>query len=308
MHPRPQPFELRHTLLAVALLGSAVPAAAQLDPARVGWTRSSYTASKFGLSSNSEVTLKTVSAAETTAALIASPQGQGLLPHDDANLLLWLDNRALGRDSHLDLWLDPKDATAYQRSQFETGKKRGRYKVVRFTQGGAFSRRLLPEKGEEKLPRERWSDVIEEYDRFDLGHGAVTEPAALFYVVAAARLDAPGDRVEMRVLSSHQIYTVEITVAGRERLEVDHVVRSTDGERRVQGLLETLRLVVHPRLADGKKGDDFKFLGIEGDVELHLDPQTRALVQISGKAPYAGKLRFVLTEVVLASPTPTSAP
>lgn len=302
MHPFSPALSLRLTLLlaAIALGAGADPSPPPLDPARVGWTRLSYTASKFGISSRSEVTLKHIGAAEARSALIAPPRGEGLVPHRNDNLLLRLDNRALGRDSHLDLWLDPQDATAYQRSLIEAGKKRPRYKVYRFLQNGVFSRRLFPEKGEEALPRERWSDVVEEIDRFDPSRGgAVTEPAALFYVVAAAPLDKPGDRIELRVFSDRLVRPVEIIASGNERLEVDHVVHTAEGERRVKGPLETLRLIIHPRPVGDAKIKDFKFLGIEGDVELHLDPQTRAPVRISGKAPYAGKLRIVLTELVL---------
>lgn len=314
-HPKP-PRPHRRALITVLLtVGSlaGLPLFAQpgaspllLDPARVGWSSLSYSASKFGFDSRSEIALEQVTAAELTAALITPPQGRGLTPRNDPSLLLRLDNRALGRDAHIDLWLDPKDATAYQRSQLEAGQKRSRYKVYRFTEDGVFSRRLLPEKGEENLPRERWSDVIEEYDRFEPGR-AVTEPAALFYVVAAAPLAAPGDRVEVQVFSSHHVYPVEISVEASEQIEVDHVIRSPEGEQRVKGPLETLRLLIHPRQAGDAKTKDFRFVGIEGDVELHLDPKTRAPVQIRGKSRYAGKLRVTLTGVTLAQPAPAGA-
>ena len=44
-------------------------------------------------------------------------------------------------------------------------------------------------------------------------------------------------------------------------------------------------------------GADFDFLGLKGDIDLYMDPATRVLVQVSGKADYIGRTDIKLKEV-----------
>ena len=49
---------------------------------------------------------------------------------------------------------------------------------------------------------------------------------------------------------------------------------------------------------DPSEGDKFDFLGLKGDIHLYMDPVTRVLLQISGKADIIGHTDITLKEVV----------
>jgi hypothetical protein len=48
---------------------------------------------------------------------------------------------------------------------------------------------------------------------------------------------------------------------------------------------------------DPSEKDDFEFLGMKGDIDLYIDPDTRVLVQISGNADIIGYTDIKLKEV-----------
>jgi len=289
-------------LFATLPIQAARPAAPTLDPDRLVWERLSYEASKFIFSSSSEISIERRSAAEVRGALEPAGRGRALEPRGET-LALEIESRALGRDSHLVLFFAPDDAMAYQRSQIETGKKKPRQKTYRYTREGVYSVRRYPEKGEEELPSDEWSDALEEYEDFGDGASegaAITEPSALFYLLATAELDEPGDRLEFLVFSKNHVSPVVLRVEERTRLDVDYREISSGGERTVGGKVEALRISIDPHPpAGGDAEEDFNFLGLEGNLVVYLDPEHRLPLQIEGKVPYAGRVRIKLCEAVV---------
>jgi hypothetical protein len=128
----------------------------------------------------------------------------------------------------------------------------------------------------------------------------VTEPSALFYLLASADLSAVGDVVTTHVFSKNRLIQVDLTVTAVERLEVDYVEVSPPLERRVRGAKDLLRIILDGTpLGEGEADDDFELLGLRGNVVVFLDPEVRAPVQVSGKIKYAGKGNVRLQRVVL---------
>ena len=71
---------------------------------------------------------------------------------------------------------------------------------------------------------------------------AVTEPSALFYLLAVADLDQDGDRVVTFVYSKNRIMRVELVVQGTTEIEVDYTEITDAGERNVEGRQEVVRI------------------------------------------------------------------
>ncbi len=286
-------------LMPAILAAAAVPAAYDLEA--VAWSRLELEASKFFLTARSEVELAARPSAQAASELLAPGQGQGLAPRGTESGVLDIRTRILSRDSRVRFWFDPGDARALQRSSHDTSKKKLRHRIYRYTSGGVFSRTLRPADGEGDRPWASWSQVDDRFFSFDPAAAGVpvTEAAGLLYLVPAGDLRAPGDQDRLRVFTRGQVREVDVAVVGSERLEVDYVEVSGGGERTVDGKIETLKIAIRPRAGAGEDGSDFKLLGLEGDIDIYLEPRTRVPLMVSGKVDVVGTVRLRLRRAVL---------
>ncbi len=70
----------------------------------------------------------------------------------------------------------------------------------------------------------------------------MTEPSALFYLLAVADLDQVGDRLTTFVFSKNRLMRVELVVQETTEIEVDYTEVTDAGERNVKGRQEVVRL------------------------------------------------------------------
>ena len=291
---------MRANLYLLPALLAAGTAAASHDPGRVAWSRLELEATKFFLTARSEVELAVRPSAQARAELLAPAQGQGLAPRGAESGLLDIRTRVLSRTSKVRFWFDPADARALQRSSHDVSKKKLRHRTYRYTRGGVFSHTLRPANGEADRPYADWSRVDDRLVVVPPAPGpALTEAAGLLYLVPAGDFNAPGDRQRLRVFSRGQAREVDVAVIGRERMKVDYVEVSGAGERDVGGQVEALRITVRPRTAAGEDKGDFKLLGLQGDIDLYIEPRTRVPLLVSGKIEIAGTVRLRLRRAVL---------
>ncbi len=304
-------------LLSV-LMAAATAASASYDPDSVAWSRLEFQATKFFLTARSEVELGTRSPAEARSELLdptalaplrrdgvasraGDARGMGLAPRGARAGVLDIRTRILSRDSRVRFWFDPGDARALQRSSHDTSKNKLRHRTYRYTRGGVFSRTLRPGDGEDERAHTGWSLIDDNFVGLARAAGgpAVTEAAGLLYLVPAGDLHAPGDRDRLRVYTRGQVREVDVAVTGRERIAVDYLEVSDRGERAVDGKVETLRIAVRPRVGEGEDSRDFKLLGLQGDIDIYLEPRTRVPLLVSGKIEIAGSVRLRLRRAVL---------
>ena len=92
---------------------------------------------------------------------------------------------------------------------------------------------------------------------------------------------------------------VDVAVTGNEWIDVDYAEVSGARERGVDGKIEALRIAVRPRVAEGEKRTDFKLLGLQGDLDIYVEPRTRVPLMICGKVEIAGSVRLRLRRAVL---------
>lgn len=289
-------------LLALALPASGLGAGGAYDPARVAWSRIELEASKLWLTARSEVDFERRPAAEAVSELFAPARGQALRPAGAASGLIAIRTTFLGRDSRVRFWFDPADARALERSELKLARKRSRLRVYRYAPGGVHAHTREPGAGEEERSHAGWSGVHDRWVAFpaSLDGAVVTEPAALLYAVPAGSLDAPGDALEMHVFSRGKVSVVDVAVAALEEIEVDYVEVSAAGERPVAGKAETLRVTLRPRPLPGAKDEGgIQLLGLEGDIDLYLDPRTRAPLLVTGRIEFAGRVRLWAQRVIL---------
>lgn len=269
---------------------------------RVRWSELDFKASKLFLSASTEVALGEVPSSRVRADLLPVKTIEGLEPPGDSALELRLRSRGMGRDSEIRLWFTDR-ARALQRTQHEDGKKRARHVVYRFGREGVERRRWEPETDAQvALPYLEWTDVTDSsypYPAGSAGHRPVIEASMLLWLVSAAELNRPGDRLELLAFSERRLNRVEITVEELTTRKLDYEEESPSGRRTLRGPTEVLRLSIHGEPVQTGSGDDFEFLGLSGNLELLLDPSSRVPVEVSGRVKYAGHVRVKLQRVLL---------
>lgn len=310
--PRPVSRATRGpTARLLALLLALLPAlagaragAAELDPARVGWSALRLGGSKLFVAADADLEAALVPASAVAAVLRTPPEGVPVAPGASV-LRLTYTGTAVGRTSRATLLMDPRTAAGLQRVQQDSGS-RPRYREYRYTDRGAWHWTRWPERGEADLPPARWSKTSSGLRAFDRpADGPVLEPTGLIWAVAAAPLAARGDRARFLVFQRRVLQPIEVEVAERAPFRHDYTDATGGGSRRVRGEAPALRILLRgdPRTAGGD--DELELLGLRGDLELWLDPATRAPLQLSGTVAVLGRVTLRLRS--LQRPGPLAA-
>ena len=261
-----------------------------LDPSRVEWTGLSYKTRVLFFGMNIEVKLNQISLATSRAALLEPKGGEGTMPQTDPTYRIDLGTRILGRNSFISLWFDP-DGAAFQRTQTDTGKKQ-RVKTYRVLKNGYYSRQAKPTENEKKLAPRMWTDIGEGKNTFNKlppTGTIITEPTALYYLVSASPLEKPGDKFEQYIFTKHGIYLLDLQAVDYRNIKVKFEShQSTRNETVVNDDFSVLHIRLNGVPIDPAAQDDFDLLGLKGDIDLYMDPESRVLVQISGKIDIVG--------------------
>lgn len=285
------------TWLAAALSAAAAESSAPIDPARVGWTNLEFSASKLWLSAQASLGV-TRRLRDIIAARLVNPLAGNPVPPPPEVLEITYGARGMGRLSDTTLWLDPASTAAVQRMQLDGGSRK-RQRVYRYTDIGAWHETRWPaDRREAELPPENWTERtsgLRAYPPAAAGL-AITDATALLYLVAAADLRKAGDRSEFFTFSRRRVHRVAVTVSGKVETRADYEESTAGSQRRRQGRIEALRLVIRgsPLHEAGGENEQFELLGLQGDIELLLEPASRAPLELRGRARMIGEVTFHL--------------
>ena len=129
----------------------------------------------------------------------------------------------------------------------------------------------------------------------------MTDNAAIFYAVSAADLNKKGDYVVFLTFDKEHINEVKLLCGGFADIDADYVVQSNTGKKRVQGSVKALRISLQSRPIDKNSDNkEFMFLGVKGDINIYLDPQSHIPLQVSGKVDYVGHTDIKLSQVTVS--------
>ncbi len=272
------------------------------DPASVGWSRLEFEASKLFVTARSEVELVMPGPAIVSQELLETADFDSLKPVDDTHLI-GIRTTVLGQESQVRFLFDPKDSRALQRSELSISKKRQRHRTYRYASTAVYSRTLTPAEGEAERPFTEWSQIANKQIGLPLSldpKAVITEAAALLYALPAGGLEKVGDETLLNVFSRGHVSSVLVRVEETPQVDVDYVEVSGGRERRVKGRVETLKFALRPQpLASGEENGRFKLLGLEGDIDLYLEPRSRAPLLVVGKIKIAGTVNLRARRVVL---------
>ncbi len=271
-----------------------------LDYQRVGWDYINLRVSKFFISINSSAYLSKLPAEKAIESMLSTERGQVLIPTRDV-VRLDTDTRFLGRQSLINLLMDPVSGAAFQYEVHDQGG-RFRHRFFRFAEDGTLVKTWRPAEEdfdeEKQRPWREWSRIEEFYNRLpEPAIGLViTDPLALLYVASSLQL-APGDEpLELFALTGDGITRIWLKPEALLELAVDFEIK---GRGRCKGEAQVLQLDLSAAPLVSGDEYDFDFLGLEDDIRLYVDTTTRLPVEVSGKARIVGNARIRLREATL---------
>jgi hypothetical protein len=289
-----------HAVAAAALLlasvstGFAEPA---FDHDRAQWSNARLKATKLFKSMHVEIGISEPTDATVEAELITHDRRKLLAPNFPVIGLSYTTD-GLGRHNDIDLLVEPDSGQVLQRISHETGK-RYKYRVYRFARNGTLRRTRRPNPGEEQAGPDGWMDRSEQYFKspVEVRGQPLTEPGTLIYLISTSDLQHPSDRFEMTAFSTSDetIYRIEAIVLDPERLDYEYEL--ADGTKR-KGKTEAIRVAIRGKPLAGGDDGNLTLLGMK-DVELMLDPATRAPLALTGRVAVFGRISFDLDRLEL---------
>lgn len=313
--PRRYPQTLRSTarLLATmagcALVFAATHAGADgladvrvtLDPDRVSWQHMSLKARKLFLTADTEARLTRQEVDDIVDELIEPERGN---PVQAARTVMRLESgaRFFGKKSETELLMNPLHAQALQYAVDEDGD-RIKHRIYRYTDSGIFVRTHRPDGDQQyEQPWQTWSTVQTEWrDIAAEAHGQIiVDPLGLLYIVGAAELEAGGQPLEFLSISDRKVTRVSLTAQDADARKVDFQLRAGNSSRQCKGQVPAIQIRVEASPLDPASDKTFQFLGLEDDIEIYVEPATRLVLEISGKAPIVGHLVIRLQDATVA--------
>jgi len=283
-------------ILVCAGTAAGEGAAAELEPGRVAWRKLEFTATKFLITARSEVYLAQASAESLPPRPAEAPDTTYLHPGDNGALSVIVTANLLGRHSFYQTVFDPLLGTAF----FTYKRKLGRSaysKTFWFAKDGAFLRRSAPGEGENADDPTRWTRFEDRFLAFGDGQtDGLAETAALFYLIAAAPLEKPGQSITRSIFIDGRAAQVRFEAVAEDATDVDFVRIGNGGASRVDGLAPTLAIAVG--LADDSE-NELELLGLKKDIRVWLERQTRLPVLLQGKMDIVGTVRVRLKRAVM---------
>ena len=282
-------------LIGCAASANADDHAPDLDPARAGWTNARLEATKLFQSMTVTIGIEQPDDA-TVAERLMAPGEHELLAPPSPTAGLRFATEGLGRRNEIGLLVDPASGQILQRSSHETGK-RHKYRIYRFGPTGAQRRTWRPAEGEEDAAPTDWSNRREQWfpTPAEVVGQTLTEPGTLIYLVTISDLAAPGDRFGLHAFSTSNetVYRIEAEVLSPDRVKFDYRREGGPEAGRVKGKLDAIRVAIRGRPLTGDDDGELTLLGMR-DVELLLDPASRAPLELRGRVAVFGGVKFEL--------------
>lgn len=266
-----------------------------LDPARVTWTALHYEVGTWLGSARSQVSFEAApSALEQLRqpGVDSSAKGTPVTASPGDLWLLRLDSSYWGRSESERVWLDTASGATLQRM----GSKADQDKTFRFTDAGVWAVRTKKPSGAE-------NDWFVDYPSGLPQCAVVSEPGILFYLLAVAP-PAEGETLQHCVYAKKGLHLLEIEHVGQVKVEVEFDERLADGrQRRREGDVTAVRYAVRTKFLattrDDEKGAALRLLGLEGDLEIDVEPRLRLPLQVCGDLPRVGNVTVRLTRAEL---------
>jgi len=263
------------------------------DPVSSGWDwrHIELEARKFLLVARSSVTVEAQSAEQATSQLVDVAGQRTLAVPASGAWRIDARSSAPGANSHVTVWLARDNLQLLQRERLDSIQG-GRYKLTRILEDGSYGwQRRGSAAARGTAPRD-WPLKRERLHRA-VRAGDCTDSLGLL-LLSADLVRSERVRSLARVCTDEGTLDVALTLQGDARQRIAHTRIQRGLRTRVES--ETVCRRVGMAVENGaQNADDFRLLGLTGRLQVCVDLETGAPLQLLGTEPMLGEFRIDAT-------------
>lgn len=290
-------------LLLFTLFSSAIFAdesQSRLDHDSVRWNRLVYEATAFFITLETEMKLSSLSRQMASGQLAMKDESNLLFPRGGKVFRIDTFADSFGKETHYSLWFD-EDGEILQRKKVQRGKK-NEIKLYRFSPCAYYSLR-------KKFPDEEFDEKNQQWDAFNhkfhefapelCGDEPVIDANALLYLVSALNIKDVGFEKDINTFSRGRLIKVRLKAKEKTSIYSEYVVNSPEGKTEIEDDIDVLKIQLSPIVGDSKERDNFRFLGLKGNINIYVDTKRKLIVRLSGKVKVLGSIDINLRRAEL---------
>ena len=216
---------------------------------------------------------------------------------DPARWELYVQSSVVNNSERVRVNFEPATGRALTRSRLSQGKQE-RVKSYEYEADFIVRERREPVTNDDTLPQD-WPAT----SRKELVYPAsaseimVTTPYMLLLLAQQLQTQGPGESMDVLIHTDLNFYRVHLTSGNGIPITVDYDIT---GEDRAAGTRETLAVAIHAKPDTIlEKKNDFRLLGLNGEIILFFDRATGLPLQIRGQAPRIGATEINLKSVTM---------
>lgn len=290
--------------LPAAMAAETAPPPA-LRPELLKPVKLDYKASKFFITATTSVALAARPAAQVMPSLAVIKDKAGLQPDSDSVIVENITTSVLGRDTAIEVLMNP-DSRVLQISSVKSGHK-DRYRLYRYFFDSTYSIKRFPaDKSELKSGWPNWT-IVEE-DLFPIAEEhrnlLITEAEGLFYVVSVLDWRNIAPRHVIVLFDTDGLIELSMDFMGEHTITTDYEEINAGGATsRIKGEVAVQQIRIDGRPLDpAANKENFNFLNYKGAVDLFVDKQKGIVVEMRGDLDYVGEVSVKLQSADYRTP------
>jgi len=280
--------------------------ALSIDKTTVPWKHLSFKGKEVFAKLAAEVKLTSPSKSELDTAFILPPQGIPIAITKSGALIIDTKISVKSIFAKVKLqniaWFDPVTLSTMQYVRQRIGLKDAK-KIYRFTDKGVFRLTKQPiDKNQIIQLPEKWSAVNERfypYDQEKKGCVNITVPMPVIYLISALKVSDFEKPVTVCVFNKKETIYLDIQKESVETVQLNHIEIKGDEviQRNASISAEVLSLKARS-ISSGQTMNNFTLVGLQGNIKVYIDRESRVPVQLSGDYQGLGEIKLKLRQVV----------
>ena len=273
----------------------------------VTWKHLSFKGKELFAKLNVDVELISQTAAELDATFISSPQGASInVPESGAYVIKTKTSVKSAFLPKVKLqnvaWFDPNTLSTMQYIRKRTGFKDA-IKIYRFTDKGVFKLTKQPIDEHEALQApEKWSVAGERFYTYTpakVGCMDITVPMPIIYFISASKTSDFDKNMTVCIFNKKEVIYLDIQKESVEPVQLEYAEIRGDYSSLIKKSFTANVLSLKARAIDtGKTMNNFTLAGLQGNIKIYINPETRVPVQLKGNYKGLGEIKLKLRQMV----------
>ena len=299
-------------ILLISLFSPLTSSAAEkvpamnIDKTTVAWKNLSFKGKEFFAKLVAEVALTSPSKSELDAAFIPSPQGDPIGITKSGVLIIDTKISVKSVFAKVKLqniaWFNPVTLSTMQYVRQRIGLKDAK-KIYRFTDTGVFRFTKQPiDKNEITQLPEKWSAVKERFYPYDpekKNCSNIAAPMPVIYLISASKASDFEKPVTICVFNKKETIYLDIQKAPAESVQLNHIeIKGDEAIQRNTSILAEVLTLKARSVSSGQPMNNFTLVGLQGNIKIYIDPESRVPVQLRGNYQGLGEIKLKLRQMV----------